>query len=122
MTLAQERAAIRAGVNSSRASSLKRDLNSLEASRRRTQELNTLERKGLRPATRGRGVWKEPSTDNAGGGIANPITEPLFSAREFWPEGLTSSDGLFVLPATKKVVMQDANDAEVIFEYANPSP
>lgn len=122
MTLAQERAGIRAGVSSSRASTLKRDLNSLETSRRRTQELNTLERKGLRPVTRGRGVWKEPPAANAGGGIASPVTEPLFSAREFWSDGFTTSDGLFVLPATKKVVMQDANDAEVIFEYANPSP
>ncbi|MCU9947492.1 hypothetical protein [Pseudomonas sp. PDM13] len=50
------------------------------------------------------------------------MTEPLFSAREFWADGFTTSDGLFVLPAPKRVVMKDANDAEVIFEYANPSP
>ncbi|WCD79139.1 hypothetical protein [Pseudomonas sp. TUM22785] len=122
MTLAQERAGIRAGVSSSRASTLKRDLNSLETSRRRTQELNTLERKGLRPATRGRGVWKEPAATGAGGGMAGPLTEPSFAAREYWPDGLVSPDGLFVLPAPKKIVWRDANDVEQIFLPANPSP
>lgn len=122
MTLAQERAGIRAGVSSSRASTLKRDLNSLETSRRRTQELNTLERKGLRPVTRGRGVWKEPPAANTGGGMAGPLTEPSFAAREYWPDGLVSPDGLFVLPALKKIVWRDANDVEQIFLPANPSP
>lgn len=121
MTLAEERAATRSGVAASRASTFKRDLNSLETARRQIQVLNTLERKGLRAATRGRGVWKEPAKTGTGG-IASPVTEPAFAAREYWPAGLVSSDGLFVLPAPKKLVMTDAGGSEVIFEYANPAP
>ena len=124
MTLAQERAAIRSGVASSRASTFKRDLNSLETSRRQTQVLNTLERKGLRAATRGRGLWNEKTRQGAGtgGGIASPVTEPSFDARQWWDDGWKTSDGLFTIPMPKKLVMRDANNAEVVFEFANPAP
>jgi hypothetical protein len=54
--------------------------------------------------------------------MAGPLTEPSFAAREYWPDGLVSPDGLFVLPALKKIVWRDANDVEQIFLPANPSP
>ncbi|WP_374979237.1 hypothetical protein PSGK_21065 [Pseudomonas solani] len=121
MTLSQERAAIRAGVSSSRVSSLKRDLNSLETSRRRTQELNTLERKGQRPATRGRGVWNEPAKTGIGGGIASPLVELDANQRAWWPNGLASTDGLIVLPAIKTLKLQDANGEPVEVQLADVS-
>ncbi|MBB4817131.1 hypothetical protein HNP29_000488 [Pseudomonas alcaligenes] len=122
MTLAQERAAIRAGVSSSRASSLKRDLNSLETSRRRTQELNTLERKGLRPATRGRGVWVEPAaTGGTGEGVAWPLTEQTkvdgdgdtVPDRTYYADlVLTTSEGIFTLeiPPVHIMKFRDADN------------
>lgn len=109
--------AARRGVT---ASSLKRDLNSLESGSRTSAQLRTIETRGARPATRGRADWtpdKEPVTS---GGIASPITEPSYAAREWWPDGILSSDGLFVIPAVKKIVAADANSAEVIFEFAEP--
>lgn len=124
MTLAQERAAIRAGVNSSRASSLKRDLNSLETSRRRTQELNTLERKGFRPATRGRGVWVPPAvTGGTGEGVAWPLTEQTkvdgdgdtVPDRTYYADlVLTTSEGIFTLeiPPVHIMKFKDADNVE----------
>lgn len=60
-----------------------------------------------------------------GGGIASPLTEPDIEAREYYQSQLlTSSDGLFTLEVApiKKLVMQDANSAEVVFQFADPDP
>ena len=114
--------AARRGVT---ASSLKRDLNSLETGARRTSQLRTIESRGARPATKGRADWtqdKEPAT--GGGGIASPLTEASYAAREFHPaQALSTSDGLFVweFEPLKKVVMTDANDAPVVQIFAEPS-
>ncbi|MWK55804.1 hypothetical protein GO594_07445 [Pseudomonas otitidis] len=121
MTLAEERAATRSGVASSRASTFKRDLNSLETARRQTQVLNTLERKGLRAATRGRGVWKEPAKTGTGGGIAGPLVEPDAKQRAWWPNGYATTDGLLVLPAIKTLKLQDANGEPVEVQLADVS-
>lgn len=53
-------------------------------------------------------------------GIASPLSEPDISARTFHATPLISSDGLFTMPAVKKIVMKDANGREVVFEYAQP--
>lgn len=114
-----------------------------EAERRGTEvvdEVNSLVRptatkKTLRPipaigpvpAKRGTGTYKPPSSTGTGGGIASPVTEKTkvvsgqtVPDREYWPAGLTSSDGLFVLPAIKTQNMTDDNGAEVVFQFANP--
>lgn len=119
MSLADERAATRSGVAASRASTFKRDLNSLETARRQTQVLNTLERKGQRVATRGRGVWKEPAKTGTGGGIAGPLVEPDAKQRAWWPNGYASTDGLLVLPAIKTLKLQDANGEPVEVQLAD---
>ena len=63
----------------------------------------------------------QPGSGGGGSaGIASPITEPDFSAREYYSAGLRSSDGLFFLPAVKKIVMQDANGMPAVFEFAEP--
>ncbi|MDG9783122.1 hypothetical protein [Metapseudomonas otitidis] len=121
MSLADERAATRSGVAASRASTFKRDLNSLETARRQTQVLNTLERKGQRVATRGRGVWKEPAKTGTGGGIAGPLVEPDAQQRAWWPNGYASTDGLLVLPAIKTLKLQDANGEPVEIQLADMS-
>lgn len=119
MSLADERAATRSGVAASRASTFKRDLNSLETARRQTQVLNTLERKGQRVATRGRGVWKEPAKTGTGGGIAGPLVEPDAQQRAWWPNGYATTDGLLVLPAIKTLKLQDANGEPVEVQLAD---
>ncbi|MDN4148693.1 hypothetical protein QYE80_27210 [Pseudomonas tohonis] len=123
MSLAQERSAIRSSVSSSRASTLKRDLNSLESSRRKVQELNTLERKGVRPATRGRGVWVEKAVGGVGGGIASPLIETAYTDRQYHPDQtLVSTDGIlsFKVKPIKQIKQADANDNEVIQILAAP--
>ena len=81
------------------------------------------EPRGAIPAGRGRVErnYQAPTNPSSGGGIASPLTEQHFSTREYWEAGIPSSDGLFMYPAPKKITMTDANGAEVIFDYADPS-
>ncbi|MDH4566187.1 hypothetical protein E8E95_05800 [Pseudomonas sp. BN414] len=121
MTLAQERAATRAGITAARTNTLRRDLNSLETQRRQIRELVTLDRRGLRPATKGRGTWDaNKAKTTGGGGIASPLTELVFADREYWETGFPSSDGLFILPAIKTLKLQDVDEAEVVINLADP--
>lgn len=147
-TLAQQRAAIAAGMQAARSSNaaaerqaihdnmvarrtgrgVQRDLNSLESSKRKSGELKGVEPRGARPATRSAGEPRvEPARTTGGGGIASPLTEAvvdvggdLVADREYYAAGITSSDGLLVLPAIKKQTFTDANDAEVVFDFATP--
>lgn len=139
-TLAEQRAAIAAGMQASRTSNaaaerqaihdnmvarrtgrgVQRDLNSLESSKRKSGELKGVEPRGARPATRSVGEARvEPARTNAGG-VASPVTEDDYTAREWWPAGIPSTDGLLMLPAEKVIVMSDANGAPVVFNYAEP--
>ncbi|UCP00104.1 hypothetical protein LF844_09910 [Metapseudomonas lalkuanensis] len=131
MTLAQERAATRAGITAARTNTLRRDLNSLETQRRQIRELVTLERKGLRPATKGRGTWdpNKPTFGGGGGGVDSPLTEPVDESgvplREYHPSmTITSSDGLFTmeLEPIKKLTMVDHSGRSIDFIYADPEP
>lgn len=94
------------------------DLNAVITQPRQRTTLRSVEPRGSVPAQVGRGNYTAPPATSAG--LASPVTEPSFAAREYWPTGLVSSDGLFFLPAPKKIVMQDANAAEAVFEYAEP--
>lgn len=120
MSLADDRAATRSSVAASRASTFKRDLNSLETARRQTQTLNSLERKGVRQATRGRGLWVEPkATGGTGGGVAWPLTEQTkvvdgrtVPDREYYEDlVLVTSDGFFTfeVPPFKSMKWTDAD-------------
>lgn len=62
------------------------------------------------------------SSKGGGGGIASPVTEVDVSGREYWEAGWKTTDGLFVFPAIKKVVMADSNSETVEFRFANPAP
>ncbi len=94
------------------------EVNALVKQPRQRRSLPAVEPRGSVPAQVGTGTYTAPPA--TGAGLASPVTEPSFAAREFWPTGLVSSDGLFFLPAPKKIVMQDANGAEAVFEYAEP--
>jgi len=97
--------------------SMRDDMRLLAVAQKPLVPLPAVPKKGATAAARGVAVWdilKRAAT----AGIASPLTEPLQSAREYHAEGTRSSDGLFFIPAIKKLVMRDANDAEVIFQYA----
>ena len=119
-----DRAAIKAGISAARASTFKADLNALESSPRKQVALTNREAKGTRAATVGTGIYKAPAATGAtGGGIASPLVEPSYAAREFWGDHyFTTSDGFFALqlqPVTT-IVMQDANGSPVVQQFAEP--
>jgi len=62
------------------------------------------------------------SSKGGSGGIASPVTEVDVSGREYWAAGWKTTDGLFVFPAIKKIVMADSNSETVEFRFANPAP
>ena len=82
------------------------------------------EPRGPIPAGRGRVErnYEPERNPGSGGGIASPLQEQSFAAREWWPDGIPSTDGLLQFPAPKKITMTDANGAEVVLEYAEPTP
>jgi hypothetical protein len=105
---------------------LKYDLNSLQVIERRARALATLEARGARAATTGRGTYAPPAATGTGG-IASPLVEKTKTEggqqvpdRDYYPDGMTSSDGLLILPAIKTMRMTDANGAAVEFQLANP--
>lgn len=87
---------------------------------RKQKTLPPLPPKGALAVMVGVGEWRGGGEASGGGGIASPLTEPDASNREYWPGGLTSSDGLFVLPAIKTLNLVDANGAAVQIQLANP--
>ena len=140
-TLAQQRAAIRAGVNSTRVGtgaderraigkrivaerrgeSVVEDLNRLIAPTRARRTLRSVPAVGAVPVTRGRGNYTPPAA--TGGGVASPFTETAYSQREFHPSlYLQSADGIFVweIKPPAKIVMTDANGAAVEQVFAVP--
>lgn len=142
-TLAQQRAAIRAGISSSRAAtggderraigkrieaerrgeSVVEDLNRLITPTRVRRTLRTVQPVGALPVTRGRGNYVPPPATNTGGGIASPLTEQSYAAREFHDSRYVfSADGVFVweFKPVSKIVMTDANGETVQQIFASP--
>lgn len=129
--LTESRAAIRDSMRASRASTFKRDLNSLESGSRKVVALSDVEAKGARAATRGVSTYIPPASAGTGGGIASPLTEKTrvdddatVPDRAYYDEvGLISSDGLFtyVVKPIQTLNFTDANTDEVVVELAAPS-
>ncbi|WNF45810.1 hypothetical protein RHP75_15705 [Pseudomonas sp. SG20056] len=141
-TLAQQRAAIRAGVSNSRVArggderraigkrieaerrgeSVVEDLNRLITPSRQRRTLRAVQPVGAVPVSRGRGIYTPPPAA-PGGGIASPLTEANYALREFHDARyLQSSDGVFVwefLPV-KKIIQTDDNGATVEQVFAEP--
>ena len=90
------------------------------------KELRPLEPRGALAGKRATAEYTPPANTGAGG-IASPLTEKTklqdgapVADREYYSTGLVSSDGLLVLPATKKLTFTDANGAEVVMDFATP--
>ncbi len=87
---------------------------------RRTGGLEAVEPRGALPARRGVGEPRRAEA-TAGGGIASPLVEQP-GTREYYDSVLRpSTDGavFFIVRATKKITMTDANGAAVVMEYQN---
>lgn len=140
-TLAQQRANIAAGMRASRQATSEAsrratgdamvsrrtgrdevdDLNAVITQPRQRTSLRSVEPRGSVPAQVGRGNYAAPPA-TTGGGIASPLVEPNASTREYYdPVLLPTTDGLAWVRwrSVKKFVMQDANEDEVILEFAN---
>lgn len=59
----------------------------------------------------------QPSSSGSGS-LASPLTEQSFAAREYYPTGWTTTDGLFTMPAIKKVIFADPTSKllELVFK------
>lgn len=144
MSLASERAAIGAGITSTRApaagaerratgqrivaerrgESVVEDLNRLQRPARTVRTLRSVPSVGGVPALRGRGSYVAPPPATGGGGIASPLEEQDYGARTFHAmRYLETSDGIFTfeLGPPNKIVMTDANSVNHDFNYANPT-
>lgn len=102
------------------------DINRLTQPQTTRKTLRSIAPVGALPPSRGRGEYKAPPA-STGGGIAGPLAEKrtltddkYVPDREYWPGGLTSSDGLFILPAIKTLKLIDANGDDVEVWLANP--
>lgn len=99
--------------------SMRDDMHSLSASEKQLAPLPELIKRGTVPAARGVGSYTEaPSSGGGEGGIASPLTELSFIQRVYFDNGVRSSDGLFFIPAVQQMTMIDANDDEVVFNFA----
>lgn len=123
-----ERRGIGAAMEASRRGTTVDDINAVVAPPRVNKALPEVQARGGVPAASGTGEFKPRPATNTGGGIASPLTEKTRSVdgktvpdREYYAGGLTSSDGLFILPAIKTTNMTDANGAAVQFQYADPN-
>ncbi|MDT4799734.1 hypothetical protein FQZ97_324040 [compost metagenome] len=95
------------------------DLQSLSGPSRSRRALSAVAPVGALASKRGRALWN-PAASGVGGGIASPLSEPEFSARQYWASGLPSSDGLFMIPAIKTMNLVDASGAAVVIQLADP--
>lgn len=96
------------------------DIQRLGGVQRRTTSLSPLEKRGAAPAQSGVGLWDPKNVPGKSGGIASPLTEGDYTKREYWPDGILSSDGLFNMPALKTLVMTDNDGASVTVNFAKP--
>lgn len=96
------------------------DLSRLGGVTRKQTALSLLSPRGTLDAKKGVGMWDPANVPTTGGGIASPLSETDFTAREYWPVGQLSSDGLFNFPALKTLKMTDNDGAEVILNFAQP--
>lgn len=99
------------------------DINAVVQQPRQRRQLSTIEPRGALGTQKGVGNYVPPRSAPGGGGVASPLTEADYNAREYWAEQtLTSSDGLlsFRVKAIKKLVQTDANSLEVVQQFAQP--
>lgn len=99
------------------------DINRLQQPAQPRRTLRAIQPLGALPASAGTGVYKPPPATAGGGGIASPLTEQNYAAREFHDSRYVfSADGVFVweFKPLRKIVMTDANGATVQQVFASP--
>lgn len=104
-----------------RGSQIVNDLNQLQRTTRQRKTMRTIPPVGAIPASRGRASYVPPV--KPGGGIASPLTETPDTRTLHPVKTVFSSDGLlaFAFQRTATVTMTDANNAEVLMEFADVS-
>ncbi|WP_339521723.1 hypothetical protein [Pseudomonas sp. EA_35y_Pfl2_R111] len=100
------------------------DINAVVRPERQRRTLPTLEPRGALGPQKGRGNYVPPRTQPGGAtGIASPLTETDYAAREYWPEQpMVSVEWLLSFRGRpiKKIVQTDANTFEVVQLFAQP--
>lgn len=104
------------------------DIHSLAPPPVQRKTLRAIDPVGALPPRRGSGVYQAPAAGGGtGGGIASPLIEQTkvvggkyVPDRGYYPAGMRSSDGLFVLPAIQLLRLTDANGEPVQIQLANP--
>lgn len=122
---AKERRAIGQRIEAERrGTAVVEDINRLQQPAPVRRTLRTIQPLGALPPARGVGTYKPPpAAPNPGGGIASPLTEQSYAAREFHDRRFVfSADGVFVweMKPVRKIVMTDANGATVEQIFASP--
>ena len=99
------------------------EINALVSQPRPRKQLKPITPRGALPAQTSPGTtFPNPAAGGSGGGVASPLEETDVALRTYWANGYVSSDGLFTLPAPRKIMMTDADGAAVEFNYADPVP
>lgn len=122
---AARRASGAANAASRRGESVVEDVNRIVTPPRKTRTLRTVDPAGVVPAKTSPGTPRKYKPAQSGAGVAWPLTEEDFNEREYWPDALMSSDGLFFFPALKTIVLTDAEGnggAVNLAEPPSPSP
>lgn len=110
-------------IKDRRGESVVQDLNRLITPEQPRRTLRPVQPVGSVPATKGRANYVPPPVTNTGGGIASPLTEQSYAAREFHDSRYVfSADGVFVweFKPVRKIVMTDANGETVQQVFASP--
>ena len=116
-----ERRAIGRRIESERTgAAVQEDINSLVRPVVVRKQLATVPSIGALPLKRGRADYKAPAASSSGSGVAWPLTEADFTKREYWPGGAMTSDGIFMIPAIKKIELTDADGAVSSVYLADP--
>ena len=97
------------------------DIGRLVGKQRARKTLRAIDPRGALAARRGLVPWIDSRPTGNGVGVAWPLTEEDYGQREYYPEGQLSSDGIFVIPAVKKIVFTDADGNSGSVHLAEPT-
>lgn len=103
---------------------IKQDINALVDSPRQSRSLPPVEPVGGYPSGRGVAAYQASGGTGGGGGIASPLTEPSYAARQYHNSNVVTMASYLIgvkLRPVKMIAMQDADGNPVIMNYAEPT-